>query len=343
MTTGAQLLVRGASVLPPPSIDTGPPVPRRCSGSRLVSRWAMRLAACGVALSGGSAYIYADARAAALANRPLITMPDVEQRLFNAVPMTVLVAAGWQYAAWRTTDREIVTSPALWRRMDIAEWQSVPGPLRERALDNMFMQYQSVLMAPRTWDAMGPADWDNVPQPMRVVAYRQMLAYWSGFYDLGATYGLPPRLVADTLAAIVMTESWFVHRVVVVNTRGNRDVGLAQASDYARGRLRDLHAAKVVDMALDEEEYLDPWKATRFVALWMSLLLDEAHGDFDLAIRAYNRGIARAGDRLGAAYLDTVRQRLNRYIRNRDAPEAWDYVWRKAADLERQEWPWAAR
>ena len=308
---------------------------------KLSFAWSHRilgLAFAAAAVVAGSGYLWIQTwlRTAS----PFVAPLDVYALFVDSTPVSLTVYAGGEYAPWRATAHAVRTDTALWRRMHLANWNTVPAELRAEGLDALLEANRSVLTNPRRWDGMTVRDWDLVPQPVRTVAYRQMVAYWTGFYGVGHRYGLPPRVVSDTAAAIVMSESWFDHRAIHRDRSGNADIGLAQASDFARARMSELYAQGVVDVDLTTEDYFNPWNATRFAALWFSLLLDEAAGNVDLAVRAYNRGIVNALDDRGLAYLETVNRRLHRFIRNNGAPPAWAHVWQRGRTIGQEEWPW---
>lgn len=244
----------------------------------------------------------------------------------DLTPLEVPTTVGWRKVPQRVTHDDLLRDPTLWLRMHLEDWDAVPEPVRSGGLDAMLGRHAGLLAAPRAWDAMTAADWDLVPQPVRATAFLHMVEYWSGAYRLGEAHGVPRRLATDTAIAVVMTESWFEHRAVQHNRWGNRDLGLGQASDFARRVMRTLWAAGLVDVLFEDEDYFDPWKASRFVVLWLGLALDESGGDLGLAVRAYHRGIgaARAGE--GAEYLEDVQRRLRRYLRDEQSPPAWRHL-----------------
>jgi hypothetical protein len=265
---------------------------------------------------------------------PAVAAVPLDARLWDQTPIRVSTTVAWQRIPVNATVDRVLHDPTLWRRMFFDDFDRLPDPLRTDSLGNLWHRYEAVVRAPSRWDRMTPRDWDLVPQPMRAMAFIEMVRYWSGFYQTGVRYALPRGTVTNTMAAILMTESGFVHRAYNVNAAGSRDLGLAQASDWTRATLERLHTNGLIDFApATEADYEDPWQATRVLVLWFGLMLDETRGELDTAIRAYNRGapLARAG--AGGDYLTLVVDRRRRYLRDETGSLTWRFLRTKVGQL----------
>ena len=306
-----------------------PPAPVRAA--RLAA-WLVTLAAIGafavpLALEATDQWTRRVQRAAPLG--PFVPLPA---RLWDQTPIRVVTTAAWQKIPTMTTVDRVRSDPSVWRRMFVDDFDQLPEPLRTESLEAMWRRYGPLVRAPARWDGMTARDWDLVPQPVRAMAFIEMVRYWSGYYQTGASYGLPRGTVTNTMNAILMVESGFLHRARAINGAGNRDIGLAQASDWTRAALPVLRLAGTIDFAPDTEAaYEDPWQATRVLVLWFGLMLDETRGDLGAAIRAYNRGAPQARAGAGAEYLRLVTDRRRRYFGADSDSPTWTFFRHKAA------------
>ena len=257
---------------------------------------------------------------------PVVAAIDVYPVFVDTRPVQVITTANWVKVPIVTTRDAVKSDHTLWRRMHFEDWDKLPHDLMEMGLTNLLKRYGAVIDNPLAWARMEPADWDPIPQPARAMAFLNIIKYWNNRYHVGRRHGLNRRLVSDTLQAVAMAESWFEHRAINVNVDGSQDIGLPGASDYARATIRKLHAVGVIDFSLKDDESYDPFKATRMLTIWFQIMLDEADGDLDLAVRAYNRGIVRALRGDGQEYLESVKRRRRRFIRNDGTSLAWRFL-----------------
>jgi len=186
--------------------------------------------------------------------------PDLLQRWFDLTPVRVPYTAAWQKFAVTVPRHQFETDPTLWQRMHFEDWDRLPARERVVPLHRMLERSGHVIHARECWPSMTAADWDRVPQPIRAIAILAVLDHWTRFYDVGAEFHLSRARMVQVVQSIVMSESWFEHRSLLVNTDGSHDLGLAGASEYARGVIRKWHAAGRVDFTFEADDYYNPWQ-----------------------------------------------------------------------------------
>ena len=245
--------------------------------------------------------------------------------LVDLRPVHFTMTINWSKVKVTSTAEQLVSNPMYWRNMYFDDWDRLPAEVRASALERMVERYRHAAAGPAAWSQLDAAYWDMVPQPLRAVLFPQMIEYWANTYGLTNIYHLDPGDVIATLNAVMMAESWFEHRGININEWGNRDLGLGGCSDRCRRVLAEMAEAGDVDFAFTDEDYFNPWHATRALVVWFGLELIRADGDLSLATRAYHRGFETAAGSSdeGAEYLANVLRLRRLYFDTRVESTTW--------------------
>jgi hypothetical protein len=266
---------------------------------------------------------YVDSRYRDAGTLPAVPAVSPFGLFYDLRPTEVQVTRNWLKFTVVVPRYQFVTDPTIWRQMHFEDWDLLDADARRLGLAGLLAHHGHLITDATRWQRMSPTDWDEVPQPVRAMAIVGMIEHWVAHDQPGAAYGLDPGLVLRTSKAIAMSESWFDHRAVFTNRDGSQDIGLGGASQYARDTLRRWHARGLVGFTLRDEEYFNPWLASRWLVFWLGLSIGEARGDLDLAVRAYNVGISRAIAGDGEAYLEGVERRRQRYFEGPSHSPTW--------------------
>jgi len=201
---------------------------------------------------------------------------------------------------------QLLYNETVWKDMFWKEWDALPLNIMQRAVDKQFADY-SIYLHPSQWKSMNSEEWDDVPGVIKLGAFLKMIEIESIETKL-TDYFLGSELSAkQVMAGIILTESFMFRNAV-----WNDDKGLTQISPYAKNKLKnypDFKHLKKIDL-------FNPYVAIKAGTKWFKNALEDANGNLDIAISAYNTGInsAKRNTKYARKYRSVVYDRILDYV-----------------------------
>jgi hypothetical protein len=93
---------------------------------------------------------------ALIPTRPAPAPPDIPIResTWDGTLVWFTITQNWKRVPFASPIKALRSDDTLWQQMYLRNWDTVPSPFREEALETMFKRYQHVLADPQVWDVM---------------------------------------------------------------------------------------------------------------------------------------------------------------------------------------------